>query len=185
MTEYFNYGFRADTPTVQKCSGFGLYELIANIENPVAVEIGVDVGHTTEFLLSSHKTLKLTCIDPFENYIDWNGNNLNERSSIYDEFMNRTKPFGDRMRHIRKTSDDAVNDIADNSLDLIFIDGLHTYEQVLKDMQNYCPKMKDGAVFAGHDYNVIQDVKRAVQEFAARKNKEILETECDVWYWYK
>jgi hypothetical protein len=32
---------------------------------------------------------------------------------------------------------------------------------------------------------VIEGVNRAVNEFAAIKNKEVLETECDVWYWYK
>lgn len=186
MSEYFTYGFNTQqTGQVQKCSGYGLAELISKIENPVGVEIGVDVGHTTEFLLKSHDKLKLICIDPFANYIDWNGNNLNERDSIYKEFVSRTNPFGDRIQHIRKTSDDAVNDIADNSLDFIFIDGLHTYDQVMKDMQNYYSKMKNGAIFAGHDYNVIEDVNRAVREFAKTKNKDILETECDVWYWYK
>jgi predicted O-methyltransferase YrrM len=93
--------------------------------------------------------------------------------------------FGDRIKFLRKYSDDAVSNIEDNSLDFVFIDGLHTFEQVTKDMTNYYPKLKDGGIFSGHDFRVIKCINEAVIEFASSKNKTILETECDVWYWYK
>lgn len=193
MSEVFVYttdpaGYRSNaylTPAPEKCSGYGLCALIASIANPVGVEIGVAEGFTSEFLMRNHQNLELTCIDPFMNYIDWNGNNLNERESIGQQFLLRMQPFSDRLNVIRKTSDDAVNDIRDNSLDFIFIDGLHTYDQLSKDCRNYYSKVKEGGIFAGHDYRVIAEVKKAVDEFALLKNKTILETECDVWYWYK
>ena len=173
------------TPRPDKCSGYGLGELIKGMKKPVGVEIGLAEGFTTEFLMESNENLKLYCIDPFENYVDWNGNNLNDRHRVYEEFLERTKKFGDRVNLIRKFSDDAVADIKDNSLDFIFIDGLHTYDQVTKDMNNYYSKVKKGGIFAGHDYSVISAIHKAVNEFADGKKKEVLTTECDVWYWYK
>lgn len=173
------------TPRPAKCSGYGLGELIKDMKNPVGVEIGLAEGFTTEFLLESNETLKLYCIDPFENYIDWNGNNLNDRERVYNEFLQRTERFGDRVVLIRNYSDDAASMIKDNSLDFIFIDGLHTYDQVTKDMNNYYSKIKKGGLFAGHDYTVISDIHKAVDEYAAKKKKKVSETECDVWYWYK
>lgn len=172
-------------PPVFKCSGYGLRDLVKNIESPVGIEIGCAEGFTSEFILDSNPNLTLYCIDPYVNYIDWNGNNLNEREDVYRIFCDRVSRFGERIKTVRKFSDDAVNDIADNSLDFIFIDGLHTYDQVTKDMANYYPKLKDNGIFAGHDYRGIECINRAVTEFAASKNKSVLETEVDVWYWYK
>jgi hypothetical protein len=168
-----------------KCSGYGLGKMIEGLENPVGVEIGLAEGFTTRFLMESNKNLTLYCIDPYINYIDWNGTNLNERENIYQQFLDNTKVFGDRIKFLRKYSDDAVSNIEDNSLDFVFIDGLHTFEQVTKDMTNYYPKLKDGGIFSGHDFRVIKCINEAVIEFASSKNKTILETECDVWYWYK
>jgi hypothetical protein len=86
---------------------------------------------------------------------------------------------------IRDYSDNVVDEFEDESLDLLFIDGLHTYEQVLIDSHNYYSKVKTGSIFSGHDYTAIPGVNKAVIEFAASVGKEILTTECDVWYWYK
>jgi predicted O-methyltransferase YrrM len=179
-----------DTTTQQfkefkKSSGHGLGDLIRNLVNPVAVEIGCSEGDTTEWLLQCNPTLKITSIDPYVNYVDWNGNVLNDRQEFYEKTMRRLEPYGDRFTMIRDFSDNVYTQIADGSLDLLFIDGLHTYPQVLQDCFNYYSKVKSGGIFSGHDYRVIVGVNKAVKEFAALQKKDILETECDVWYWYK
>lgn len=171
--------------SVFKCSGYGLGNLIKNMENPVGLEIGCDIGDTTEFLLTSNPSLMLFSIDPYENYVDWNGRPLNEREDVLRTMKNRMNVFGERFSLVRKTSDDAVNDFEENQFDFIFIDGLHTYDQLSKDCENYYKFLKPGGIFSGHDYTAIAGVNRAANEFAAKVNKEILTTECDVWYWYK
>ena len=55
------------------CSGKGLGELSRTMMKPKMLEIGCDVGDTAEFMLRSHPMLHLTSIDPYENYVDWNG----------------------------------------------------------------------------------------------------------------
>ena len=168
-----------------KCSGYGLGELIKDMKNPIGLEIGSDIGDTSEFLLKSNEKLFLHSIDPYQNYVDWNGRNLNEREAMYQTYMKRMVHFGERHIGYRKTSDDAINDFLDDQFDFIFIDGLHTYEQVKKDCVNYYSKLKPGGIFSGHDFTVIEGVGRAAKEFAQTVQKKILTTECDVWYWYK
>ena len=179
-----------DTVTQQfrqehKCSGYGLGFLVKTMASPNVLEIGCSEGHTTEWLLRCNPTLKITCVDPYVNYLDWNGNQLNDREEFYQKVMAKFTSFGDRFTMIRDFSDNVHGNFEDESLDLVFVDGLHTYDQVLIDCHNYYSKVKPGGIFSGHDFRVIAGVNKAVKEFAASIGKEILETDCDVWYWYK
>ena len=179
-----------DTVTQQfrqehKCSGYGLGFLVKTMASPNVLEIGCSEGHTTEWLLRCNPTLKITCVDPYVNYLDWNGNQLNDREEFYQKTMRRLERYGERFLMIRDYSDNIFSKFNDESIDLLFIDGLHTYDQVLKDCNNYYSKVKFGGIFSGHDYTAITGVNQAVNEFAADMKKNILTTECDVWYWYK
>jgi hypothetical protein len=127
----------------------------------------------------------LTGVDPYVNYVDWNGNPLNEREVVCQNFLERLERFGSRFELVREYSDNAVKTFADGHFDVLFIDGLHTYEQLTKDCANYYSKVKEGGIFAGHDYHAIPGVKKAADEFAAKMNREIHFTDCDVWYWVK
>lgn len=174
----------------QRCSGYGLVDLIQQIKRKkmIGLEIGCAEGETTKHLLSNFPSLKLYGIDPYQKYIDWNGYNLNEdhMNRSFKLFEESIKKYKKRHILIQEYSDDVVSQFEDNSLDFIFIDGLHTYEQVLKDCRNYYSKVKSGGIFSGHDYRVISEVNRAVNEFAQEINiTTILETEVDVWYWIK
>lgn len=167
-------------------SGAGLINLLKEKSVLVGLEIGCYAGVNAENLLQCLPQLYLYGIDPYEPYIDWNGgatlysNDTSERAA-----MQRFSKFPDRFKLYKKTSDEAVNDFEDEFFDFIFIDGLHTYEQVAKDCKNYYSKLKFGGLFSGHDYETIADVNRAIKEFAITKDKIINKTNNDVWYWIK
>jgi predicted O-methyltransferase YrrM len=158
--------------------------LIKHIANPIGIEIGTAEGYTTIHLLNSVPGLTLYGIDPYEDYIDWDARLISNSNVGYEQLLDKTKNY-DNYHHIRASSDVAVQNLEDNSFDFIFIDGLHTYDQVLADCQNYYPKLKKNGLLLGHDYNMIPDVKRAVDEFAASVSKPIATANQDIWYWVK
>jgi predicted O-methyltransferase YrrM len=168
-------------------SAIGLGNLLSEDAEMVGLEIGTEDGTSTEFLLNKFSKLKLFGVDPYDSYRDWDSVQMlkQHRQKTFEKFLIKMQKYGSRYTHIPATSDQAVEDFKNESLDFIFIDGDHSYEQVAKDLRNYYSKVKLGGVFSGHDYRVLPGVKRAVDEFAAEIGKEVLYTERDVWYWVK
>ena len=164
--------------------GQDIPEIVKNIENPVGLEIGTAEGFTTEHMFKNIPNLKLYGVDPYPRYIDWDGNQPDAVDNR-EKYEEKTEPYKDRLVHISKSSDDAVLDFEDESIDFIFIDGLHTYDQVLIDCKNYYPKLKKGGYLIGHDYTRIEGVYKAATEFSHSVGKTLTGAKQDLWYWQK
>ena len=78
-----------------KPAGYHFVEFMKQMKSPVVLEIGCDVGDTSQLLLDCNESLKLYTIDPYDDYIDWNGNNLNERQKLYEQARVRFAQYGD------------------------------------------------------------------------------------------
>lgn len=87
----------------------------------------------------------------------WQGD---EHAGIYGQevfeqvHMHNQDFYSGFSRLLRMTFDDAANYFADGSIDLLHIDGLHTYEAVKHDFDTWLPKLAPGAIVLFHDINV-------------------------------
>jgi hypothetical protein len=157
-----------------------LYKQIANHypEGSHFVEIGVWKGKSAAYmaveLFNSNKKIKFDCIDTWdgsEEHVDPNSgffepNLVDDKDWLYKHFLENVSPVKERINPIRKPSLEAANLYEDNSLDFIFIDASHDYENVLKDIQAWYPKTKpEIGIISGHDYSWGPEVKKAVHDF--------------------
>lgn len=170
-------------------SGPGLVEYIKKIPGPiVGCELGICLGFTLRHILDEVAQVeKVYAIDAYKPYQDWWGFVGQEMIDTWREAMvDRLSAHADKIEFIEEYTDKAAQYVPDDSLDYIFIDGDHSYDAVSRDLRSYWPKVKNGGIFAGHDWN-LPDVNRAVKDF--RKEYGIYTDmkfcEKNVWLWYK
>jgi predicted O-methyltransferase YrrM len=137
----------------------------------VLVEIGAWKGQSTvymaEEIIKSGKSLTFYTID---NFIGISGeHDMDEdvrKAILYETYLKNIEPVKTHIKTIKKNSQEAYKDFEDNSIDFLFIDGDHNYKGVRADLVNWFPKVKQGGVFAGHDYTETTcDVRMAVDQF--------------------
>lgn len=95
--------------------------------------------------------------------------------AIQQRFLDNTKLIPN-LKIMKAKSDTAQHEINDNTIDLLFIDGNHSYLQAKRDLENYWPKIKAGGILLGHDYFTrgrYFGVKRAADEFFGIKTRII------------
>ena len=148
----FTYAIKLKgTPAeIPDCSRDDLPQFFLDMGYKIGAEIGVDKGEFSEKFAKAG--LQLYAIDPWKSYDDYTDSRGQERLDFLHEHTGRVLAPYSNAKIIRKTSMEAVEDFADNSLDFVYIDGNHQLKYIIEDIVEWSKKVKVGGAIAGHDY---------------------------------
>ena len=136
-------------------------------KNDICAEVGVWRGDfSSEILKESPKELHL--IDPWVHqeyeWVKWA-----KGQAIVDAYNHVVKKFHDdqRVTIYKRNSLDVF--LGENYFDWVYIDGDHSYDSVIADLNHWFPQVKSGGFLCGDDYGwsheLTEGPKRAVDEF--------------------
>lgn len=140
---------------------------LATLFTGVGVEVGVEKGWFSRTICMANPGIKLYGVDP------WKKQKYDRKrytKEIGEEFREKAirRMAGFDWTPVQKLSVEAAKDFEDESLDFVYIDAAHDYENVSNDLKAWYPKVKIGGIMSGHDYSKYRDhfdVIRAVDEF--------------------
>jgi SAM-dependent methyltransferase len=127
----------------------------------VVLEIGCLYGRST--LCIAEVAERVISVDTFKAHD--NGVIQMEEFTNLEGFKENIKGY-DNIDWVVGRSEEVIPDI-DMIFDVVFIDGLHYYDQVLVDVEVCWSKLKMGGAMAFHDFNTYHDdVGRAVKQLS-------------------
>ena len=147
----------------------------------MGAEIGVRNGETSQRILKNRLDTHLILVDPWAEYNTADedrliGPRVIEQETCderYQRAMDRLANYGGRYTVLRMPSIEGAKQVKRQSLDYVFVDGLHTYEACLEDCLAWYNKLKPGGWLIVHDYCPhFPAVVRAVDTFALGYNLE-------------
>ena len=146
------------------------YDLVAAIRPQLLVELGVYNGLS---FFTFCQAMVENDIDGVAYGVDcWEGDEHTDAydDSIYKDVSTHAREHYRGITYLLKMFfNDALQHFDEDSIDLLHIDGLHTYEAVQEDFNNWYPKVKPGGIVLFHD------VMARIKDFGAWKYFEELE----------
>ena len=139
-------------------------------------EVGVHMGYYSRVLLDTIEDLDLMLID------SWCKHEARRRAlELVKEIFTEERYPGATI--IQKESVEAAKEVEDESLDFVYIDAAHDYENVKADIEAWWPKVRKGGILAGHDYIESRSgrvgVIPAVDEFVLNNHLHLSLTDYD------
>jgi hypothetical protein len=128
------------------------YDLVAFLRPVRVVELGTHFGESyfglCQAVLENQVPCRCFAVDT------WKGDRHSGfyGEEVFDEVnaYNRTH-YSTFSTLLRRTFEEALSDFDEQSIDLLHIDGLHTYEAVSQEFHDWLPKVRPGGVILLHD----------------------------------
>ena len=127
-------------------------DLVASLRPRLLVELGTHYGESYFGLCQS--VVETGCACSCYAVDTWAGDphSLAYGEEVYaDVRRHNAERYASFSRLLRKTFDEALAWFPDSSIDLLHIDGLHTYEAVQRDFAAWYPKVAPGGIVLLHD----------------------------------
>ena len=151
------------------------YWLVASLKPKTLVELGTHGGGSyfsfCQSVVDNKLDTKTYAIDT------WTGE---KQAGFYSESLFKKvmdfniEHFDNFSTLMKMTFDEALNEFDDNSVDLLHIDGFHSYEAVSNDYRSWYPKLSKEAIVLFHDTHEIKP-GFGVHQFWDELKKEHLE----------
>ncbi|MBS3967994.1 MAG: class I SAM-dependent methyltransferase [Truepera sp.] len=129
--------------------------IIEQLRPRILVELGTYYGQSYFSLCQSVRanglSTKCYAVDTWQG--DEHGGFYGEEVFAHVEARNQ-REYHAFSRLLRMRFDDALSSFSDGTIDLLHIDGLHTYEAVRHDFESWLPKLSSRGVVLFHDINV-------------------------------
>ncbi len=137
-------------------------------DNTMMIEVGSFAGVSSEMFALHCK--HIICVDEWNPYWEIQTPELIQGAEA--QFDKLLLKYLNITKH-KSSSVEAATKFSDNSLDFVYIDAAHDYENVKKDITAWLPKVKIGGVIAGHDYHYDPNIQvyEVVNEFFASDYK--------------
>ncbi|GAB5452696.1 MAG: class I SAM-dependent methyltransferase [Halioglobus sp.] len=146
------------------------YDLVEALRPKIIVELGVYNGLS---FFTFCQSMMENGIDGVAYGVDcWEGDEHTDAydDSIYNDVSEHARAYYRGMTYLmRMYFNEALQHFEEDSVDLLHIDGLHTYDAVSEDFSNWYPKVKPGGVILFHD------VMARIKDFGAWKFFDELE----------
>ena len=129
--------------------------LFAELGFTTGVEIGVSQGHYSEVLCKANPGLRRYSVDPwlataYGPVLPPGRAQQPTYDAFYEVAKRRLAPYDCEI--IRLPSLEAVTRVADDSLDFVYIDGNHDFQNCTNDICEWTRKVRPGGIISGHDY---------------------------------
>jgi predicted O-methyltransferase YrrM len=138
------------------CRGDIWSQIIQRLEANDVLELGVLRGAFAERILRDCQSItRYYMLDPWRHLDDWNKPaNVDQTTfdEIYSLAMARTDFARERRIVLRGRTTEMIDKIADNSLDIAYVDGDHTLRGITIDLIRTYPKIRPGGILGGDDY---------------------------------
>lgn len=130
---------------IDRCKQF------AKIPLKVVVEVGSYVGDSTRIFADNFE--QVIAIDPWKNFYDEKDQSSYKfpMSVIEGQFEELVAEKGNIIK-IKTTSLEGAKQFSNDSIDMVYIDAVHRYKEVVEDLHAWYPKVKHGGIVAGHDF---------------------------------
>lgn len=148
--------------------GYLLWKMARSLkQDSVIVEIGSFRGKSTSFIAEGigNKRCRFFAIDTW----------IKEKCTL-EKFLENVKSYKDKIIPLKGFSYDVAKVWPrDRRIDMLWIDGDHSYEGVKRDIDDWLPLVKKNAYVLFHDYRDSAGVKKAVDALVESKKISFME----------
>jgi len=177
----------------KKIDRVGMAKMFGELGFKIGAEIGVRKGDFSVHLLDAvGEDGVMTFIDPWEAWDSGTGEKFSSESAerCYRTACDRISKYRAKSFIKRMKGCDALDEVPDESLDFVYIDAGHSFDDAIIDIINWSKKVRPGGVVSGHDYYISYNfgVIEAVNAYTRCHNINnwyITSERVPSWFWVK